>query len=104
MSLPPLACPLCKCPLAPPSGQASGMNCPRCNTWLDLDPLCLGSCLACHKVNQDSPANCLEEPAASEAKDSCGQGAEGAAGALGRKRSHASGGAAGEAGIRSRAS
>src|SRR5277367_1287935 len=46
-----LTCPSCKYPITAPSGRSTGMHCPRCNTWLDIDPLCNGgSCLACHKT------------------------------------------------------
>ena len=76
-----LVCPNCKCPLLPPSGQSTGMSCPRCNTWLDIDPACSGSCLACHKLHQITSTACVEpaqqashtsnstaSPSASEAK------------------------------------
>ncbi|GEM_PF-2994608 len=56
----PLLCPCCQCPLAPPSGQSTGMHCPRCNAWLDFDPLCLGSCLTCYKAHQAKASDCIK--------------------------------------------
>jgi hypothetical protein len=56
-----LICTKCKCPLVPPSGQATSVACPRCNTWLDIDPACSGSCLGCHKLHQVQKSTCVEE-------------------------------------------
>lgn len=36
------------------------MHCPRCLTWLEFDPLCLGSCLSCHKMQEKNPAPCID--------------------------------------------
>lgn len=55
-----LLCPLCKCPLSPPSHQATGMYCPRCNTYVAIDPDCPGSCLSCHKATEAEPDICVE--------------------------------------------
>ncbi|HEY9774979.1 MAG TPA: hypothetical protein V6C81_14540 [Planktothrix sp.] len=55
-----LVCPHCQCQLDPPSGQSTGMSCPRCTTWLDIDPGCKGSCMACHKANQEQSTTCVE--------------------------------------------
>src|SRR5262245_52032591 len=46
-----LICPECQFRLTPPSGLAAGMSCPRCNRWVDIDPLCTGGCLSCHKTH-----------------------------------------------------
>jgi len=59
MSLNELLCPLCKCPLTPPKA-ATGMSCPRCTAWVELDPSCSTSCLSCHKIQEASPAPCAE--------------------------------------------
>jgi len=56
-----LICPSCRCPLSPPAAASHGMHCWRCNTYLELDPLCLGSCLSCHKRDGDGESDCLEE-------------------------------------------
>jgi len=56
-----LICPKCLFFVAEPTGKANGTYCPRCNTWLDLDPQCLGSCLSCHKTNQVNPSPCLTD-------------------------------------------
>jgi len=62
-----LICANCNCPLAAPSGQSTGVSCPRCNTWLDIDPACLGSCLQCHKMRQAEPTVCVDiKPANSD--------------------------------------
>jgi len=62
-----LICPNCNCPLAPPSGQSTGVACPRCTTWLDIDPACLGSCLKCHKMQQAETTVCVDiKPANSD--------------------------------------
>ncbi len=37
------------------------MHCPRCLTWLEFDPLCLGSCLSCHKMREANPGPCIDE-------------------------------------------
>lgn len=55
-----LVCPRCRCPLEPPSASSTGMSCPRCNTWLEIDPACSGSCLSCHKLNQKEPDACVD--------------------------------------------
>lgn len=55
-----LICPQCNCPLSPSSGQSTGMHCPRCNTWLDIDAQCKGSCMACHKTLQNDSSSCVE--------------------------------------------
>ena len=56
-----LICSKCQYPLVPPSGQVSTIACPRCNTWLDIDPMCSGSCLGCHKLHQIKTSACVEE-------------------------------------------
>jgi hypothetical protein len=55
-----LACPNCHCELTPPAASATGMNCPRCITWLEFDPQCLGTCISCHKMQQANPRHCIE--------------------------------------------
>src|SRR5258708_5546790 len=59
-TLEPLICPSCRCQLTPPQASATGMNCPRCLTWLEFDPLCQGTCLSCHKMREVSPSPCIE--------------------------------------------
>jgi hypothetical protein len=56
-----LLCPKCQFIVAEPSAKAQGTFCPRCNTWLDMDPKCLGSCLSCHKMQEANPGPCLTE-------------------------------------------
>ncbi len=56
-----LLCPNCQFLVAEPSQKAAGTYCPRCNTWLELDPQCLGSCLSCHKMQQANPSPCLND-------------------------------------------
>lgn len=55
-----LLCPNCQF-IVGTSAKATGTFCPRCNTWLDLDPRCLGSCLSCHKMREANPGPCLTE-------------------------------------------
>lgn len=63
-----LLCPNCLFIVAEPSVKATGAYCPRCNTWLDLDPQCLGSCLSCHKMQEANPSPCLTESQAQPIK------------------------------------
>ncbi|CAN5545672.1 hypothetical protein BH11CYA1_BH11CYA1_40160 [soil metagenome] len=55
-----LVCTNCSFPLGPTSGSVSKVCCPRCNTWMDIDPACFGSCLKCHKTKQSEPSSCVE--------------------------------------------
>jgi hypothetical protein len=55
-----LVCSSCSFPLTPNSGTTSKICCPRCNTWMDIDPACFGSCHKCHKNQQSEPAACVE--------------------------------------------
>lgn len=55
-----LICSNCSFPLAISSGSISKVCCPRCNTWMDIDPACFGSCLKCHKAQQSEPSSCVE--------------------------------------------
>jgi transcription initiation factor IIE alpha subunit len=55
-----LICSNCSFPLAVNSGATSKVCCPRCNTWMDIDPACFGSCLKCHKTQQSQPSSCVE--------------------------------------------
>src|SRR5579885_1967980 len=57
----PLTCSNCHLPLSLSSKAQPTIRCPRCNTWMDLDPACLGSCMSCHKAHQADPAPCTEE-------------------------------------------
>jgi len=54
-----LVCPRCQCPLDRPLGTATGITCPRCNSWLDIDPSCFGSCITCHKLHEEQAASCV---------------------------------------------
>jgi len=54
-----LICPNCQYPVTEPFAQALGTGCPRCNTWLELDPICQSSCINCHKLKQKNPSPCL---------------------------------------------
>ena len=59
-----LICPGCKCPIAVASGRSTGMHCPRCNTWLDIDPACNGgSCFKCSVAHQAEASVCVETKA-----------------------------------------
>lgn len=60
MSLNLLVCPICKCPLDRPAGASTGVNCPRCNSWLDIDPACAGSCITCHKLHEEHSVSCVD--------------------------------------------
>lgn len=64
-----LLCAHCHYPLSPPSGQATGMHCPRCNTWLDIDPACSGSCISCHKLHQIESKPCTEASCSTDSKN-----------------------------------
>lgn len=55
-----LICKNCSFPLAAASNSISKICCPRCNTWMDIDPSCTGSCLKCHKTQQKEPSSCVE--------------------------------------------
>jgi transcription initiation factor IIE alpha subunit len=55
-----LVCPSCQYPLDPPTGASTGMACPRCNSWLDIDPSCAGSCISCHKLHEEHSLSCVE--------------------------------------------
>jgi len=56
-----MTCTKCDFPLERLSGAQSKVLCPRCNTWLDIDPNCGGSCLACHKTLKSEPTGaCFE--------------------------------------------
>ena len=46
-----LTCPQCKCPLSAPAKSVTGITCPRCNSWVEIDPDCSGSCLSCHQLH-----------------------------------------------------
>ena len=58
-----LLCTSCSCPLPAPASSATGVSCPRCNTWIDLDPLCNGGCISCYKTRglQKSVTSCTTE-------------------------------------------
>jgi len=58
-----MVCSNCSYQLERLSGAQAKVLCPRCNTWLDIDPNCGGSCLACHKTLSAAPANACTEPA-----------------------------------------
>jgi LSD1 subclass zinc finger protein len=73
MSVNHLVCPNCKCPLQPPSGATTSISCPRCTTWVDIDPACFGSCLSCHKQHQDEVSVCVE---VKDAETPAGRGTE----------------------------
>lgn len=55
-----LICRNCSFPLAVSAGSISKICCPRCNTWMDIETACLGSCLKCHKAQQNQPSSCVE--------------------------------------------
>src|SRR3990167_5242515 len=55
-----LICSNCSFPLTASANSISKICCPRCNTWMDIDPTCLGSCLKCHKTLQSEPSSCVE--------------------------------------------
>ncbi|MBS1995945.1 MAG: hypothetical protein JSS86_06525 [Cyanobacteria bacterium SZAS LIN-2] len=56
-----MVCANCSFPLERLSGAQSKVLCPRCNTWLDIDPNCGGSCLACHKtLKAEATSACVE--------------------------------------------
>jgi hypothetical protein len=58
MTVKPLECPQCRCPLTPPAAAATGMTCPRCKTWLEFDASCTGGCMTCFKTKQETPTPC----------------------------------------------
>ena len=60
MSLNHLICPCCKCPLTPPAQASTGVSCPRCMTWVEIDPSCASSCITCHKMQEAAPRPCAE--------------------------------------------
>ncbi len=60
MTLNLLICPCCKCPLTKPSAASTGVSCPRCLTWVEIDPTCGASCVSCHKLQEAAPAPCTE--------------------------------------------
>jgi len=56
-----MVCTNCSFQLDRLSGAQSKVLCPRCNTWLDIDPNCGGSCLACHKtLKAEATGACFE--------------------------------------------
>lgn len=48
MTAVPLECPNCHCPLKAAGALATGVACPRCNTWVAIDSQCSGVCTTCH--------------------------------------------------------
>ncbi len=44
-------CTECRFPLNPGSGGLNMIRCPRCNTWVQLEPSCFGGCMSCHKAS-----------------------------------------------------
>jgi hypothetical protein len=61
-----MVCSNCSYQLERLSGAQAKVLCPRCNTWLDIDPNCGGSCLACHKTLSAAPASACTEPEAAQ--------------------------------------
>lgn len=59
-----LFCTACRCPLPNPASSATGVSCPRCNAWIELDPLCGGGCISCYKTRgaQKNITSCTAEP------------------------------------------
>ena len=56
-----MVCSQCAFPLERFSGAQTKLLCPRCNTWLDIDPSCGGSCLSCHKtLRKEATITCTE--------------------------------------------
>jgi len=56
-----MVCTNCSFPLDRLSGAQTKVLCPRCNTWLDVDPNCGGSCLKCHKtLKKEATSACIE--------------------------------------------
>jgi hypothetical protein len=55
-----LICHTCQLPIAsPPANSATGMACPRCNSWIEIDPRCTGGCLSCHNTRgKDLQSSC----------------------------------------------
>ena len=43
-------------------------RCPRCNTWLEIEPGCHGSCLSCHKSSRQDETACVETSCGPEEK------------------------------------
>jgi hypothetical protein len=65
-----MVCSNCSYQLERLSGAQAKVLCPRCNTWLDIDPNCGGSCLACHKTLSSAPAKaCTETAEGKQAKE-----------------------------------
>lgn len=56
-----LICSKCQFPLGLYSKAQISVRCPRCSTWLEIDPTCALSCMSCHKTNQAAPRACVEE-------------------------------------------
>jgi hypothetical protein len=69
-----LICANCSFPLDRLSGAQSKVLCPRCNTWLDIDPNCGGSCMKCHKTMSSAPATSCVETSAKGHDGACTQG------------------------------
>jgi len=53
-----LVCTSCSFQLELPSSAAAKVCCPRCNTWVDVDPSCFGSCIKCHKTRKGDESAC----------------------------------------------
>jgi LSD1 subclass zinc finger protein len=58
-----MICSNCSFPLERLSGAQAKVLCPRCNTWLDIDPNCGGSCFSCHKTLSKEPVSACTETA-----------------------------------------
>jgi len=64
-----MVCNNCSFPLERLSGAQSKVLCPRCNTWLDIDPNCGGSCLSCHKTLKKEAASACTETSLVNSKE-----------------------------------
>src|SRR5476649_1667585 len=64
-----MVCGNCSFQLDRLSGAQTKVLCPRCNTWLDIDPNCGGSCLSCHKTLKKEAASACVEPTLVNSKE-----------------------------------
>ncbi|MBX9693189.1 MAG: hypothetical protein K2Z81_12445, partial [Cyanobacteria bacterium] len=44
-----VSCTECRFPLSTGGGALNMARCPRCNTWVQLEPSCYGGCMSCSK-------------------------------------------------------
>lgn len=57
-----LICPNCRYALSAPPSQTQ-VACPRCCTWLELEPRCNGVCISCHAASKaKNTGSCASTP------------------------------------------